>query len=80
MKRLDENYDGPFELVTKINGGLLLKVIKEIDREKRDHYEYELIAFDNGQPKKQSSTKLFIQIDVKKKFPKANFIFLFIRI
>jgi hypothetical protein len=55
--------------VTKINGGLLLKVIKEIDREKRDHYEYELIAFDNGQPKKQSSTRLFIQIDVKKNFP-----------
>ena len=64
LKRLDENLDGPFELVTKINGGLLLKVIKEIDREERDHYEYELIAFDNGQPKKQSSTKLFIQIDV----------------
>jgi len=51
--------------MTKINGGLTLKVIKEIDREERDHYEYELIASDNGQPKKQSSTKLFIQVDVK---------------
>jgi hypothetical protein len=29
LKRLDENNnDGPFELVTKINGGLTLKVIK----------------------------------------------------
>jgi hypothetical protein len=66
LKRLDENNnDGPFELVTKINGGLTLKVIKVIDREERDHYEYELIAFDNGQPKKQSSTKLFIKIDVR---------------
>jgi hypothetical protein len=65
LKRLDENNnDGPFEVVTKINGGLILKVIKEIDREERDHYEYELIAFDNGQPKKQSSTKLYIKIDV----------------
>jgi hypothetical protein len=81
LKRLDENYnDGPFELVTKINGGLLLKVIKEIDREERDHYEYELIAFDNGQPKKQSSTKLFIQIDVKISLKrKLKFPFLFCR-
>ncbi|UJR38305.1 hypothetical protein I4U23_030975 [Adineta vaga] len=64
LKRLDENNnDGPFELVTKTNGGLILKVIKEIDREERDHYEYELIAFDNGQPKRQSSTKLYIKID-----------------
>jgi hypothetical protein len=67
LKRLDGNNDnGPFELMTKINGGLILKVIKNIDREERDHYEYQLIAFDNGQPQKQSSTKLFIQIDVKK--------------
>jgi len=66
LKRLDDNNDDePFELMTKINGGLILKVIKNIDREERDHYEYQLIAFDNGQPKKQSSTKLFIQIDVK---------------
>ncbi|CAF1602934.1 unnamed protein product [Adineta ricciae] len=64
LKRLDENNnDGPFELMTKINGGLVLKVIKEIDREERDHYEYELIAIDNGQPKRQSSTKLYIKID-----------------
>ncbi|CAF1348121.1 unnamed protein product [Adineta steineri] len=64
LKRLDKkNNDGPFELVTKINGGIILKVIKEIDREERDHYEYELIAFDNGQPQRQSSTKLSIKID-----------------
>lgn len=60
----ENNNDGPFEIVTKINGGLALKVIKEIDREEQDHYEYELIAFDNGQPKRQSSTKLYIKIDV----------------
>ncbi|CAF5052047.1 unnamed protein product, partial [Rotaria socialis] len=60
----EKNNDGPFEIVTKINGGLALKVIKEIDREEQDHYEYELIAFDNGQPKRQSSTKLYIKIDV----------------
>ncbi|CAF0869456.1 unnamed protein product [Rotaria sordida] len=59
----EKNNDGPFEIVTKINGGLTLKVIKEIDREERDHYEHELIAFDNGQPKRQSSTKLYIKID-----------------
>ncbi|CAM4868803.1 unnamed protein product [Rotaria socialis] len=59
----EKNNDGPFEIVTKINGGLALKVIKEIDREEQDHYEYELIAFDNGQPKRQSSTKLYIKID-----------------
>jgi hypothetical protein len=69
----DDNNNGPFELMTKINGGLTLKVIKEIDREERDHYEYQLIAFDNGQPKKQSSTKLFIQIDVKDLNIKKNF-------
>ena len=65
LRRLDETLsDGPFELVTKINGGLTLKVTKEIDREQRDHYEYELIAFDHGQPRKQSSVKLYIQIEV----------------
>ena len=70
LKRLDQNpndndNDGPFELLTKINGALTLKVNKEIDREQRDHYEYQLIAFDHGQPRKQSSTKLYIQIEVK---------------
>ena len=65
LKRIDQNQDdGPFELVTKINGGLTLKVKKEIDREQQDHYAYELIAFDHGQPRKYSSTKLHIQIDV----------------
>jgi hypothetical protein len=78
LKRLDDdNNDGPFELMTKINGGLVLKVIKDIDREERDHYEYELIAFDNGQPKKQSSTRLFFQIDVKKKIYNKKKLFFF---
>ncbi|CAF4531234.1 unnamed protein product, partial [Rotaria magnacalcarata] len=35
----EKNNDGPFEIVTKINGGLALNVIKEIDREEQDHYE-----------------------------------------
>lgn len=66
LKYLYENSnDGPFQIMTKINGGLTLKVIKEIDREQRDYYEYELIAFDNGQPKRQSSTKLCIKINVR---------------
>lgn len=56
--------EGPFELITKMNGGIGLKVIKEIDREEKDFYHYELIAFDYGQPRQQSSTKLFIKIDV----------------
>ena len=65
LKYFDEDTNNrPFELMTKINGGLTLKVIKEIDREELDYYEYELIAFDNGQPRKQSSTKLYIKIDV----------------
>lgn len=69
LQRLDSmnHSDGPFTLMTKINGGLVLKVMKEIDREQRDHYEYQLIAFDHGQPKKQSSTKLFIQIEVTRR-------------
>ena len=68
LQRLDStnnHSNDPFILMTKINGGLVLKVVKDIDREERDHYEYQLIAFDNGQPKKQSSTKLFIHIEVK---------------
>ncbi|CAF3097016.1 unnamed protein product [Rotaria sp. Silwood2] len=60
---LKSHSNGPFELITKINGGLTLKVIKEIDREKQDSYQYELIAFDHGKPRKQSSTKLFIQVN-----------------
>ena len=65
LKYFDEDTDDrPFQLVTKINGGLTLKVIKQIDREERDYYEYDLFAFDNGQPRKQSSTKLHIKIDV----------------
>lgn len=79
LKRLDEQDKGPFELMTKMNGGLVLKITKEIDREERDHYEYELIAFDNGQPRRQTSTKLFIQIDVKQQtvFKKNKFLFFF---
>jgi hypothetical protein len=61
LKSLD---NGPFELIPNGNGGLVLKVIKPIDREEQEFYEYELIAFDHGQPRKQSSTKLSIQIDV----------------
>lgn len=67
LRRLDEISslsNEPFELLTKINGGLTLTVTKDIDREQRDHYEYELIAFDHGQPRKQSSVKLYIQIEV----------------
>lgn len=69
LQRLDSpnnHSNNPLTLMTKINGGLVLKVVNDIDREERDHYEYQLIAFDNGQPKKQSSTKLFIQIEVRK--------------
>ncbi|CAF1149125.1 unnamed protein product [Adineta steineri] len=55
--------DGPFELIMKINGGIALKVIKKIDREEKDFYEYDLIAFDYGQPRQQSSAKLYIKID-----------------
>ncbi|CAF4150093.1 unnamed protein product [Rotaria socialis] len=58
---LKNQSNGPFELVTKINGGLTLKVIEEIDREKQDSYQFQLIAFDQGKPRQQSSTNLFIQ-------------------
>ncbi|CAF2144956.1 unnamed protein product [Rotaria magnacalcarata] len=60
---LKNQRNGPFELVTKINGGLSLKVIEEIDREKQDSYQFELIAFDQGKPRQQSSTNLFIQVN-----------------
>ena len=72
LQRLDSHSDGPFSLVTKINGGLVLQVMREIDREERDHYEYQLIAFDHGQPRKESSTKLFIQIEVKSREQNKN--------
>jgi len=66
---LKNSHESPFELITKLNGGgLVLKVIKEIDREEEDFYQYELIAFDHGQPKLQSSTKLSIQINVSIEF------------
>jgi hypothetical protein len=70
--------EGPFELITKLNGGgVALKVIQQIDREEHDFYQYELIAFDHGQPRQQSSTKLSIQIDVsanKSSFNALDFI------
>lgn len=62
-----DDADGPFELLTKTNGALTLRVKGRIDREQRDHYEYQLIVSDNGQPKKHSSTKLFIQIEVRQR-------------
>ncbi|CAF1458549.1 unnamed protein product, partial [Adineta ricciae] len=36
--------------------------IGEIDREEKDFYQYELIAYDYGQPRQQSSTKLYITV------------------
>ncbi len=64
---LKNSYKTPFQLITKLNGGgLALKIIKEIDREEQDFYQYELIAFDHGQPRLQSSTKLSIQINVSR--------------
>lgn len=61
---LKSHFDGPFELVKKSNGGLVLRVINEIDREKQDFYEYELIAYDHGTPRRANSTKLSIQVNV----------------
>ncbi|UJR07912.1 hypothetical protein I4U23_012195 [Adineta vaga] len=55
--------EGPFELIRKSNGGIALKIIGEIDREERDFYQYKLIAYDYGQPRQQSSTKLSITIN-----------------
>lgn len=61
---LKNKNEGPFELIIKSNQQLTLKVIENIDREKKDFYEYDLIAFDYGKPRQQSSTKLLIKIDV----------------
>ena len=61
------SHENPFELITKPNGGLTLKVIKNLDREEKDVYEYELIASDHGQPRQETSVHLFIQIDVRNK-------------
>lgn len=69
LKRIGQSQDeSPFELHIKNTGALTLKVRKEIDREQRDHYQYELIAFDHGQPRKHSSTKLDIHVDVSYDF------------
>ena len=74
------NYNkGPFELVTEMNGELALKVMEEIDREKRDFYQYELIASDHGKPRKQSSTQLNIRVSVNiLHFREESFFSLFI--
>jgi hypothetical protein len=69
---LGNSHQGPFELITKSNGGLLLKVIKNIDREEQDFYQYDLIAYDHGQPRQQSSTKLSITIDVSSRKKNEN--------
>ena len=53
-----------FELLIKSNGALSLKVCENLDREQRDFYQYQLIAYDHGQPKRSGSTKLFIHIEV----------------
>jgi hypothetical protein len=70
--KLENSHQGPFELITKSNGGLLLKVIKNIDREEQDFYQYDLIAYDHGQPRQQSSTKLSITIDVSSRKKNEN--------
>ncbi len=70
---LKNSYQGPFELITKFNGGLNLKVIKQIDREEQDFYQYDLIAYDHGQPRQQSSTKLSITIDVSGIYRRMNY-------
>ena len=68
LRRTDKKVDGdhrePFALVVKNNGALTIKVIEEIDREERDTYQYELLAYDHGQPRQHSSTKFNINIDV----------------
>jgi hypothetical protein len=61
---LESAYDDDLGENSRINGGLNLKVIKQIDREEQDFYQYDLIAYDHGQPRQQSSTKLSITIDV----------------
>lgn len=54
----------PFELLLKPNGALILKVNENLDREQRDSYEYRLIAYDHGQPKRFATTKITVDIEV----------------
>jgi hypothetical protein len=60
---------GPFELMTKENGGLAMKITGAIDREQRDSYVYQLTAYDHGQPRRSTSTRLTIQIEVSLLLP-----------
>lgn len=63
---LQSSSNGPFQLITKLNGGVALKVIREIDREEQDFYQYQINAYDHGQPRQESSTNLSISIDVSR--------------
>lgn len=56
--------NGPFQLISKSNGVVVLKVMENIDREERDLYQYQLIAYDHGQPRRESSTNFSIIIEV----------------
>lgn len=64
----DNSTNSPFQLIKKSNGQVIFKVMKSIDREEQDFYQYRLIAFDHGQPRRESSTNIFITIDVSTTF------------
>ncbi len=52
---LKTSNQGLFELITKSNGGLSLKVMKQIDWEEEDFFQYDLIAYDHGQPSRDGA-------------------------
>ena len=61
---LSNSTDGPFQLISKSNGVVVLKIIGNLDREERDFYQYQLTAHDHGQPRRESSINFSITIDV----------------
>lgn len=65
LKYLNGVGQGPLEFVSKSNGGLSIRVSGSLDREERDYYPYELIAVDHGQPRRSSSMKVHVHIEVR---------------
>ena len=64
LRALNGVGQGPLELIAKSNGGIAMKVIGNLDREERDYYPYELIASDHGEPRRSTSSKVYVHIQV----------------
>lgn len=60
-----KSVEKPFELIEKLSGSIILKINKNLDREKTNFYQIRLIASDHGEPSRSNSTILNIEIEVR---------------